>query len=51
MQTSESRKLPFKVNHYAYGIGAVVIFMGIILGAQVLGVWSTSGRTLLRAGV
>jgi hypothetical protein len=44
METTSKRKLPLKVNHYAFGVIAVVLFMGIIIGAQVLGVWSTSGK-------
>ncbi len=44
METNTRRKLPLKVNHYAFGVIAIALFMGIIFGAQVLGVWSTSGR-------
>jgi hypothetical protein len=44
METQLKRKLAPKVNSYLFGVGIVVIFMGIILGAQLLGLWSTTGR-------
>ncbi|NWJ46978.1 MAG: hypothetical protein HXX08_14040 [Chloroflexi bacterium] len=44
MGTTTKRRLAPKVNHYVYGVMAVVIFMGVILGAQALGVWTTSGK-------
>jgi hypothetical protein len=44
MQTNTKRRLAPKVNHYLFGIMAVTLFMSIILGAQALGIWSTSGK-------
>lgn len=44
MEAPLKRNLPPKVNPYLYGVGILVIFMGLILGAQLLGLWSTSGR-------
>ncbi|NWJ45672.1 MAG: hypothetical protein HXX08_07315 [Chloroflexi bacterium] len=44
MGTTTKRRLAPKVNHYVYGVMAVVTFMGIILGAQAMGVWTTSGK-------
>ena len=44
MEATTKRCLAPKVNHYVYGVMTVVIFMGVILGAQALGLWSTSGK-------
>jgi hypothetical protein len=44
METTSKRRLPAKVNHYVYGVMVLVIFMGVIIGAQLLGVWNTSGK-------
>ncbi len=33
-----------KVNPFLYGLLVLGVFMGIILGAQHLGLWSTSGK-------
>ena len=44
MEAQLGRKLSPKVNPYIFGVGIVVIFMGLILGAQLFGFWSASGR-------
>jgi hypothetical protein len=44
MTPSVKRQLPPKVNHYVFGILAIALFMGIILGSQVVGVWGTSSK-------
>jgi len=33
-----------KINPFAYGIMVLTVFLGVILSAQQLGVWSTSGK-------
>jgi hypothetical protein len=33
-----------KVNPFVYGIMVLVVFLGVILSAQQLGIWSTSGK-------
>jgi hypothetical protein len=33
-----------KINPFAYGIVVLLVFLGIIIGFQQVGVWSTSGK-------
>ena len=33
-----------KINPYVFGVLVLAVFMGVILGAQQLGWWSTSGK-------
>ncbi len=33
-----------KINPFAYGVIVLVVFIGVIVGAQQLGFWSTSGK-------
>lgn len=33
-----------KINPYLYGVIVLVVFLGIILGFQLSGTWSTSGK-------
>jgi hypothetical protein len=33
-----------RINPFVYGAVALAVFMGVILGAQQLGFWSTSGK-------
>jgi len=44
MKATAERKLPLKIHHYVFGIGVVALFLGVILGAQLLGMLNTSGR-------
>jgi len=44
MAINVKRRLPPKVNHYMFGVSVVVLLLAVIVGAQVLGWWSTSGR-------
>ncbi len=34
-----------KINPFVYGVLVIAVFMGVILGFQGAGVWSTSGKT------
>ena len=33
-----------RVNSYVYGLLAVGLFLGVIFGAEAMGMWSTSGK-------
>ncbi|HEX2910793.1 MAG TPA: hypothetical protein VH186_08300 [Chloroflexia bacterium] len=44
MKTLEKRRLAPGLNIYAFGLVVVLLFMGVIWGAQALGMWSSSGR-------